>query len=262
MLSSWCCSADSWHVILPCLPSIKRLPPTLHSFPSTSHNVCRHGLLHVGCSPHWRAQPWCWRGGLGAPDNTGGNSNSSYHKRSREDSSKVCEFLPCLLQTASAPALLGMLAHCPRREVELTVWERLAALFFTVLVCTVLVWPSWCGTPRASLSKLMPISRPTMHHSSCCQPERMLADLEKVVLVEATACRSGCSLSLHFSNLVFLSTASSYLQRSSIPFAYTQTERHRCLCSATAFLPCKICLPCPFSPQAVFVSGWQATTRR
>jgi hypothetical protein len=106
MLSSWCCPADSWHVILPCLPSIKRFPPTLHSFPSTSHNVCRHGLLHVGCSPHWRAQPWCWRGGLGAPDNTGGNSNSSYHKRSREDSSKVCEFLPCLLQTASAPAFL------------------------------------------------------------------------------------------------------------------------------------------------------------
>jgi hypothetical protein len=158
--------------------------------------------------------------------------------------------------------LLGMLAYCPRREVEPTVWERLAASFFTVLVCTVLVWPSWCSTPRASLSKLMPISRPTMHHSSCCQPERMLADLEKVVLVEATACRSGYSLSLHFSNLVFLSTASSYLQRSSIPFAYTQTERHRCLCSAAAFLPCKRCLPCPFSPQAVFVSGWQATTRR
>ena len=143
-----------------------------------------------------------------------------------------------------------------------TVWERLAASFLTVLVCTVLVWPSWCSTPRTSLSKLMPISRPTMHHSSCCQSERMLADFEKVVLVEATACRSGYSLSLHFSNLVFLSTASSYLQRSSIQFAYTQTERHRCLCSATAFLPCKRCLPCPFSPQAVFVSGWQATTRR
>jgi hypothetical protein len=190
------------------------------------------------------------------------NSFLAFYKRRPLRPSSAPDSSPSSSCKMCRQDLLGMLAHCPRREVELTVWERLAALFFTVLVCTVLVWPSWCGTPRASLSKLMPISRPTMHHSSCCQPERMLADLEKVVLVEATACRSGCSLSLHFSNLVFLSTASSYLQRSSIPFAYTQTERHRCLCSATAFLPCKRCLPCPFSPQAVFVSGWQATTRR
>ena len=57
-----------------------------------------------------------------------------------------------------------------------------------------------------STSGLMSISRSTLHYSSCCRFEIMLADFEKVVLVEATACRRSqrpSLLSLHLSTFVF-----------------------------------------------------------
>ena len=52
----------------------------------------------------------------------------------------------------------------------------------------------------------MSISRSTLHHRSCYLFERILADFEKVVLVEATACRRSrrpSLLSLHLSTFVF-----------------------------------------------------------
>jgi hypothetical protein len=57
-----------------------------------------------------------------------------------------------------------------------------------------------------STSGLTSISRSILHHSSCCPLERMLADFEKALLVEATACRRSrrpSLLSLHLSPFVF-----------------------------------------------------------
>jgi hypothetical protein len=168
----------------------------------------------------------------------------------------------------AGPPWYNMFAHHPR-----SCWWRSVASSVGPPGCITLHYPYLVMLAQHSknlfsgvysTSKLTPISRPTIHHSSCCQSERMVADLEKVVLVEATACRRGSSLSLHSSNLVFLSAARSYLQRSSIPLAFTQTqtERHRCRCPATAFLPCQRCQPYPFSPREGFASGWHATIHR